>query len=341
MSTKGMTIAFFAALMALGPIASADGAPAGTPAERAAEIYKRANALYDAGKLEAAEKLYREAWQIAKTYDIAANLGAVAFDRGEYRDAAEYLSYAVASFPAGGKTAERIGIEKALKQAKERVCTLHVTVNVARAHVHLDGQPIGDAPLATEVFVNVGKRTLRVEADGYQPKSTTIDAKAGATEDVKLDLAPAPVPAVTATASATATVVALPPRSLVPAYAIGGVGVASLIAGGVLLGVGRAERADADASMPRDANNKPLCVRSADAGPELRPECPALRSKVAGAQALSNVGLPIMIAGGLVVAGAALYLLWPAPKAEPARAVSRVVPLVSTTGAGLMWMGSF
>lgn len=342
MSMRPWTMALCAAIVLVGATAHSDGA---SPAARAAEIYKRANALYDAGKLEAAEKLYREAWGISKSYDIASNLGAVMFDRGEYREAAEYLSYALANFPAGGKTAERVGIEKALSQAKTRVATLHISVNVAHARVLLDGKPIGEAPVSSDVFVDEGKRTVEAQADGYVTKSTTIEAKAGQASDVKLELVGV-VPSTTATASASAaptntqTAVGPSPNRL-PFFVAGGAGIASLIVGGVLVGIASSADGGFVTDAPRGANGKPLCWTTPASASQTKPECDAWRSKLDAASTEGNAGVGLLVAGGVLVAGAALYrVLWPQPQPKSGGSWS-IAPVASSSGAGIVAAGRF
>jgi len=234
MKARGFAIALCAAVALVGPLARADEAATATPVERAVEIYKRANALYDAGKLEDAEKLYREAWQLAKGYDIASNLGAVTFDRGKYRDAAEYLSYALASFPAGGKPAERTNIQDALKKARAHVGALKLQVNVPRARLSINGKAIGDSPLSLEVFVDPGSITVAAELDGYEPAAQTIEAKAGEAREVTLALAPKQTPPVE--------------RSMVGPVVAFGVGGAGLLLGIVTAAVAVAKTNDVGAA---------------------------------------------------------------------------------------------
>lgn len=72
-------------------------------------------------------------------------------------------------------------------QAPERV-SLRVEAEPAGARVFLDGFLLGAAPV--EVQVEVGNRTLRLEANGYQPLQTTLNLSE--TRSVRYNLKPAP-----------------------------------------------------------------------------------------------------------------------------------------------------
>jgi len=303
------------------PVAPVGGAQAAS----ADQLFEQGVAARKEGKLAEAEELFLRAWAQKKTWDIAANLGMVELKQGKFAEGAGHVAYAIANLPPVEGDATRESLKKAFDAARPEIGEVKLSCEVEGATVRADGKLVGTTPLGASFFVSPGSVTIEVTKDGYEPASKTMEIKKGGTEEVKL----------------TPAARSAPERSKVPAYVIGGMGLAAAIVGGVMLGVGRAERADADASMPRDANHQPLCVRSAGLGPELRPECPGLRSKVAEAQLLSNVGLPILIAGGVTIAGGALYLLWPTPKGEPAKASGRVVPVVSTAGAGLVWTGTF
>jgi hypothetical protein len=96
-----------------------------------------------------------------------------------------------------------------------------------------------------------------------------------------------------------------PPRSEWPAYVMGGAGAVVALAGGTLLGVG-------------------LVIGRGEA-----------------AQRMVTIGVPTVILGGLSIAGAVVYALWPASSPTAARPVWRVLPVVGPGGGGLAWVGSF
>lgn len=128
-------------------------------------------------------------------------------------------------------------------------------------------------------------------------------------------------------------------RSPVPGFVIGGAGVASLIAGGVLIGFAESARADLETG-PKQANGSPLCTKAAPTGPDLSAACAGLRSLASERSVMGNAGIGFLAVGGLAVAGAAAYLLWPQASVAPPY-TSKLVPMVGPNNAGLLWLGAF
>jgi hypothetical protein len=130
---------------------------------------------------------------------------------------------------------------------RERLLTTTPTVTVrleraiAGARVTCDGKPITlDEPL----YVDPGLHEIVARADGESVR-VTRDVKANAREAVVLPLrepvrSPAPVD-----------------RGRMPAYVIGGVGIAGAIAGGVFLALGASKRGDAG-DAPNATENRDL-----------------------------------------------------------------------------------
>lgn len=335
--------------MLVQPLANAQPAPASIPAaatsaaQQADDLFLKGKALLKEGKKQEALAAYREAWKLRKSYDVAGNLGSLEIDLGLFRDAAEHLSYALSHYAASGTTKDQLDkARQRLDTARKEVCALRIAVNAGGAEVLLDGVSIGRAPFTEEVFVDAGARTIEARLAGHVTAVRKLDAKKGATEEVKLDLVP--LAAATVTAAATTPPTGSPtvaPRSMVPAYVMGGVGVASLIAGGVLVGVAEGRRGEVRSKMPRDAGGTPLCGQSAPAGAAPGSVCDQLRSTAETANVLGNTGIAFFAIGGTVIAGAVAYWLWPVKSTAPAKASLILAPMIGSDGGGLQWRGSF
>lgn len=195
-------------------------------AQHVAELYKQANALYDAQKLTEAEALYREAWALKRPYDVACNLGALELDLGNAREAAEYLAHALRSFPARGEASVYDRIKARFALARAKVGGVRVRVNVAGAFVTVDGRALGQEPVDGEVFVNPGVVAIRATAPGFEPAQRSVTVQKGSSAVVTLTLT-------------------TPQRSLTPGIVLGaGAGVA-VVAGAALLAQRAAEPSDA------------------------------------------------------------------------------------------------
>ena len=322
------------------PASTASAATDSDPmSDKALELFNEGKKLFREGKYGQAEASFEAAWAIAlKSKGIAANLGECEMRLGKHREAAEHLAISLRLAPPADP--QRARTEGNFATVKGKIGTLVVQTRPAGAEIFVNGKKAGDAPLIDPIFVDPGKVKLRVRLEGYTSWEKELEVATGQEGPLEVPLEKlATVP--TATATATATAPPPPPRSKVPAYVGGGIGVAAAVAGGVLLGVGFAQRADVDERMPRDADGKPLCVRSADAGPELHPDCPALRDQTATALTMANAGLPILIGGGIVIAGAITYFFWAGGKGASAKAAMRLTPVAGASGAGLVWAGSF
>ena len=67
---------------------------------------------------------------------------------------------------------------------------LQIVSSVGGAEVFVDSRPVGKAPLARPLSVQVGKHNVRVEMAGFEPFSETVDVKPGAMRTVRAELAP-------------------------------------------------------------------------------------------------------------------------------------------------------
>jgi len=310
------------------PSATAAAAPAApaTDSDKADALYRASVEAGKAEKWQEAYELLSEAVRLKQSHDILGNLGTTEFRLGRYRDAAEHFTASLRLYPVNGRPEGKAFSAALLDEAKTLVGTLVLKVTPPTAKVRVNGNEVAAAE-RDAVFVEAGDVVIEVGGlAGYESKRRVVKAEKGKVETVEMGLDPLGGAA---------------QRNPIPGYVAGGIGAAGAIAGAVLLGVGFAQKSDVEAKMPRDENGKALCVRSADAGPERHPDCPALRSTEASAQAMANVGLPMMIAGGVVVAGAIAYLLWPASTPKPAGPTGRLIPTVGPQGAGFLWTGSF
>src|ERR1700722_922938 len=66
-----------------------------TESKKAVELVTKAQKLASAGKLDEARAAYVEAWRTDVTFTVGANFGDFELRRGNYREAAHYLAYAV------------------------------------------------------------------------------------------------------------------------------------------------------------------------------------------------------------------------------------------------------
>lgn len=311
------------------------GEPASQKAENAA-LTAQAAALYDQGaaaykneKWPEARAAFLAAWALEKHWQIAGNLADAEMQMGLYRDAAEHASFYRQKAPED----RHVRADTLLARAKARVLTVRIETEPPGADVWIDGQSAGRTPLAEPIFLEPGKHTVTARMASRPEAKVEIDKGAGVEEVVRLHV--------------KAGQTAVPPpttRSMVPAYALGGAGIASLLAGGVLLGVGLADSAEARTRAPRDSQGQLMCSTRGsqfDRGDAVQADCDNLRSLSSSAALLANTGIGLLVVGGALGASAGLYLLWPAAPARATGPATTVLPVVGSTGGGIIWQGSF
>lgn len=326
------------------PSASATAAtPTAPPEKSAAEFYREGRDLFVKKKWAEAEVKFLKAFDLSQTYDTAANLGHTQKELGKNRDAAEHLAFALRTWPVAGRKETRDLAIKALDELRAMLGTVTVEVSVAGALVTVNGREIARAPIAYELFVDIGNVTFEASLDSYLTARQITQVEPGKRYEVKLTMEKPPPPPPTATAvvpTVTATVPPPPPpRSVAPAVVLGTAGVLSLIAGGALLGVAHGGRADIE--------GKSAAIKEGGKGcPADEKLCAELESAARSRDVMSRAGVGLLVGGGVLGAiaiayGASLAGGDSSPAGAPKKSTARLLPAVSTTGGGFVLSGEF
>jgi len=294
-------------------------------AAQAASFYQQGNVEFEKKNWPAAEAAYLKAWEIARTFDVAANLGEVEFHLGKMRETAEYLSYSLRTAPPSSKPAQRERTTHFLEQVKEKLGVLRLRVSVEGATITIDGRPIAAEDVAHELFLDPGTRTVTAKRAGYIEASATIEAKPGASSEVALTLEPVPREKVQEEAKEGN-------RSAVPVILLGAVSAAGLGVGIAMTVVSNGKSADAGAQRTAILQGGGQCVKpgSAFVGP-----CGELNSSLESIDTTANVARVAYVASGLLAIGAITYALLPQPKRASAGWV-RAAPMIGASGGGIV-----
>jgi hypothetical protein len=318
--------------------------PTMDPNQRATELYKKGNELYDKGKFGDAETMYRAAFELRQSFEIAGNLGDVEIIQGKHREAADHLALALREFPPSGKPAQKEALRKRLREATSQIGTVKVTVSAPGAEVVLDGVTIGKSPIEREIYVDKGDRVIEARLAGHEPAKEKITATSGSTHDVSLTLTkieppkPKPKPVETTPEASGGEA---PKKNLI--IIIGGAMVSvAAVATGVGLTVAANSAADDALAMKNalDARGAPLCNQYLPSDNQTASECAALRESLSDQGSYANTAVVAYVIGGLAAAGTAVYAFWPAPKGRKT-AVVRPVPVVTGREGGLWITGTF
>lgn len=334
---------------------------AAPPMEAAdAALSDRAKAYYVEGMKAAEAKnwvqahaAFLEAWRLNEHYQIAANLGSMEIKLGKYRDAAEHLSVYLRKAPQD-KVKDRMRALAFYEEAKKKVGTVQVTVNVNGAEILVDDKVVGISPMLDDIYVDPGPRFIKVRKTGHNATETTIEAAAGSTHQVPLTMGKPPEPPKPEVEPAPPP----PVRPVVPEsdafkpkreVVIAGVAVTAvgLVAGTIFAVVSSGQATDADDRMGQleKAGGPNACTTGV-----YQSECDTLRDLRGGRDTFGNLAVWSFITAGLAGTGTAIYaLVLPSvsggtPDSEPApapKSSARFTPVVTPQGGGLMVTGSF
>lgn len=156
--------------------------------EEARRLYDEGARASKAGQLEQARDYYTRALGLHAHWQIAASLGRVESQMGNYRGAAEHLDFALREAPADKRPALREQAQGMLNEARAKVGALRIAVSVPGAEVLVGGKVIGKAPLRSAVFVEPGPVVVEARLDGYAGAREARTAGAGVEEHIDLVL---------------------------------------------------------------------------------------------------------------------------------------------------------
>jgi hypothetical protein len=323
-------------------VAPAKEDPKPAPQDDADAHFRRGNDLYRAEKLVEAEQAYEAAWAMKKAHDIAANLGYTEDYLGKHREAATHLAWAVKNWPPTGKADKRDYTVKRFAEVRQKVGALRVSVSRPGAQVFVDGESVGLAPLDDEVFVDPGTRTVEAKLEGFEGAPVKVDASAGGTLEVNLELS--------AIKPKEALKPVVPEGPVVDESAvkqrriiiIAGAGAAVV---GLGLGIGFTAAANgksSDAGAQRGALGTASACYAQSGSPT--PACAELEATVKSQETLTNAAIGSFVAGGLLAAGTAAFGIWQwmsPPMVHRSTPSARLVPVVSPTQAGAAVVGAW
>jgi hypothetical protein len=286
---------------------------------RARGLFDQANKLYDAGRLAEAEVAYIQAWKLKKSFDVAGNLGNLEADLKRWRQAAQFLAYALREFPAGGKPAVRENLLRRQAEAMQYVGQLRIQVNRPGAEVFLDGTSLGVYPLQEDVFAEPGNHLIEARLEGLPPVQANVVVTKGRVDDVTINLAPK------------------------------GANKAVIIAGGVIAGVAAvtgavfaglwASQGSSASSLAGMVPHTAPCPAGGVVTPATSKTCSDLVSALNNQATFGSVAVGTFVTAGAVGAATLIYGLVASPRG--ARSGLVVAPAVTAHGGGLFASGSF
>ena len=302
----------------------------GDAAAKVGDLLRRGRELYASGKKQQAYEMFKAAWDIRRSFDVAGNLGIVALELGKMREAAEYLSFWKANAPVA-ETRQRVAmIEARLAEARKEVAAVRVEVrrgggsvgaesaagSADGATVLVDGKVVGRAPLPGEAFLDPGKHAVKVRLPGYADAQKVIEGRKGFTETVTLVLEPIAEGdiALSGGGAGKGSGSAASQGFSVPVVVAGiGVAVTGLVVGGVFAGLSNGKRSESVEIFQGFASDPGACSRPSNAA-----ACEELYGAYSDTAAFKNVAITGFVVGGAAAIATGVYVLLAGGARSPA-----------------------
>ncbi|MDI1452079.1 PEGA domain-containing protein, partial [Polyangium sp. 6x1] len=303
-----------------GADAKAPAAPPPDPQKEAAKKFEEGVRAQKAGQHDKAREALDAAFQLKPNAEIALALARSEMQLGKPRDAAEHLAYFLREGGQAAKPEERQAAEKMFAEAKSKVGTLLVSVDVDGAEVQVDGKPVGTSPLGGAVFVEPGARILTARKEGMPETKKELTVAAGAESAVPLVVTPPPPPP----AKPPPPPPPPPPPARNKTLILAGAGIAgglALVSLGTFIGYSVVDSNSYDTwETNKCARANQQCVND-------------FRDSQSTSAALGTTALVTLIGAGVIGAGTAVYALT-GPKSQPSASFH-------VTPGGVVVKGSF
>lgn len=331
------------------PARAADKPPPSSPPapETADSLYNQGNEAYDRGDHALALELYKGAFKLRASYDIARNLGLCELKLGRLADAIGHFEYSLSHYPSNRADTKKQVVEW-LAQARAEVGSVRLAVEPEAAACSVRGAPVTPAEREADIVVDPGDALVECKLEGHRTERRTVKIERGKREEVTLTLA-------LSTSGPAPTGGGQPPEGDTPPgdsqrLILTWAGAATTVAGlalGAAMGITSLVKAgEADgllAEMRTSTGRQSPCAAPAAAS------CGDLLALRKEQDVFGNLSFWMLLVGGVAGGGTATYFVLtrptapeaPAPKPAARPTVGALVPVVAPGGAAVMLSGSF
>ncbi len=312
--------------------------------DQARHLYDEAIQYGKRGEYRKAKASLSAAWALLKSWEIAVNLGSAEMRLGQYRDAAEHLTWGIRDGAAkeGENYSPLVKAKTLLTEAAGHVGQLKLLADEPGASIFVDGDVVGKSPLVDPLYLDPGIHVITARPANPERASLKLEVRIQAGDSLERYLRFSPTHA----ANDKASEIADPAPAPTPAPRDGGLfeartvvpmtlGALTAISGGLALAftvkasaangaaTDWAERTGGNCDTPNSA-----CNGLADA-----------RERRNDANRIANVAW--VGAGMFGVATLATVLFWPKATAPITSAKLRFVPRTDADLRGVIVMGTF
>jgi hypothetical protein len=298
--------------------------------KKARAQFQQATELEQARNWTAALQAFREVGQVRMTPQVRFHIAVCEENLGRWVAALGGYELALAD-------ADRVNpdfrdeVEANVRRLRARIPKLVIErgEGADAATIELDGVAVGDNSVGVEVPLDPGPHAVSAKAPNHKPFEANVTLKEEEVTRIELVLEDLPREAV-APIAATPPPAEKPPSKVVP-FVIGGVGVASLIASGVMFGLRQHTVSKLEDACPNHACPKSQASRYDD-----------LKFYHYGAQVTLGVGLAAVGTAGALLFFQKKKKTEPAPDTNQARLqLTPSLPVTSGAPLGATLSGQF
>ena len=160
-----------------------------TGAETASALVDQGVALRREGRDADAVVLFRQAFALNASGRNEAQLALGLLATGEFVSAYDHLEHALTS-DEEWITRNHTALRSSLEAAGEHVGMLEITGDQIGAGVNVNGERVGQLPLAAPIRVQTGRAIVDVTQEGFRSFSAEVTVHAGQTSRVSVHLVP-------------------------------------------------------------------------------------------------------------------------------------------------------
>lgn len=139
---------------------------------------------------------FREAREIEPSAMTAAQIAFVHIGMARWLEANGELEEVLAESGDAWVSAHQAQLKESLANVKKHIGSLRVSGGPQGAKIWLRGEMVGLLPMRSPVQVEIGRGTVQVQMEGYEPAEKAIEVMTGETANVEMSLVPVAAPVV-------------------------------------------------------------------------------------------------------------------------------------------------
>jgi hypothetical protein len=264
----GLALMFAYVSLSLPQTAAAQGRGGSSEDAEYRSVVEEALAEFNRGNWEEAAALFERAHRLNPSARTLRGMGLTAYEARRYVDAIRYLSDALTETRRPLTPQQREEVSSTLDRAKRFVAHLRLKVGPSDARVTINGR-VAEPDSKGDVTTDPGLLDVEISADGYETTLRRVRLTAGGQEELTVQLSKVrtEAPVVQTPQPQAATTAAVPSQPVDEGgnaigtlkWVVGGVAIAGLATGGILLAVQKSKAGEYEKNCGEMNANSDYC----------------------------------------------------------------------------------